>query len=149
MISFPSIEWLQELVRLMHENEVAFKRVGYADVTWAMEVQPSSSVHIPYFYRFVFEEYSCVALEEFEPGTAAEVDFVLQATYDTWREMIRNIQANNGPDLEHSLNRLTLMDDPMYIVASDFLSRDLFARYGQTFQLFFNGAIHVPTEFAA
>jgi hypothetical protein len=73
----------------------------------------------------------------------------MQATYDTWKEMIQNIQAHNGPDLHHSLNRLALMDDPIYIAAPDFLSRDLFARYGQTYQLFFNGAVHVPTEFSS
>ena len=36
----------------------------------------------------------------------------------------------------------------IYIAAPDFLSRDLFARYGQTYQLFINGAVHVPTVFA-
>ena len=36
----------------------------------------------------------------------------------------------------------------IYIAAPDFLSRDLFARYGQTYQLFMNGAVHVPTIFA-
>jgi hypothetical protein len=72
----------------------------------------------------------------------------MQATYDTWKDMIQNIQANNGPDLHHTLNYLALPDDPIYIAAPDFLSRDLFARYGQTYQLFINGAVHVPTVFA-
>jgi hypothetical protein len=148
MIEFPSLAWFQELARLMNENEAAFKRVGYADVAWAVEVQPLAPGHTPYLFRLVFEEYGCVDVEELEPGSDADVAFTLQATYATWKEMIQNIQANNGPDLEHSLNRLTLMDDPIYIAAADFLSRDLFARYGQTFQLFFNGAVHLPTVFA-
>lgn len=133
----------------MNENEVAFKRFGYADVAWAVEAQPSTPGQTPRLFRLVFEEYSCIDVEEMEPGTDADVAFTMQATYEAWKAMIQNIQANNGPDLEHSLNRLTIMDDPIYIDASDFLSRDLFARYGQTFQLFFNGAVHVPTEFAA
>jgi hypothetical protein len=149
MIEFSSLAWFQELARLMNENEAAFKRVGYADVAWAVEVQPSAPGHTPYLFRLVFEEYSCVDVAELDPGSDADVAFTLQATYATWKEMIQNIQANNGPDLEHSLNRLTLMDDPIYIAAADFLSRDLFARYGQTFQLFFNGAVHIPTVFAA
>jgi hypothetical protein len=49
--------------------------------------------------------------------------------------MIKNIQTNNGPDLQHTLNYLALPDDPIYIAAPDFLSRDLFARYGQTYPL--------------
>lgn len=65
-----------------------------------------------------------------------------------YADVIRNIQQYNGPDRDHTLNRLALMDDPLYIAAKDFLERDLFARYGQTFQLFFNGTVQVPTEFA-
>ena len=147
MFTFPSLEWFQELARLMNENEEAFKRLGYADVTWAVQIQPSSPAHPDQLFRFVFEEYSCLDVQEIDPGTDADADFTMQASDETWTEMIRNIQANNGPDLEHTLNRLTLMDHPIYIQATDFLSRDLFARYGQTFQLFFNGAIEIQTDF--
>jgi hypothetical protein len=133
----------------MNENEADFKHLGYTDVTWGLEVQPSTPTHVHSLFRFVFEEYNCTDVQELDPGTDADVDFILQASHETWREMIRNIQTNNGPDLEHRLDRLTLMDHPIYIAASDFLSRDLFARYGQTFQLFFNGAIDIPTDFAA
>jgi hypothetical protein len=149
MVAFPSLAWFQELARLMNENEAAFKRFGYADVVWAVEIQPSVPGQPPRLFRIVFEEYSCVAVEEAAPDAKTEVSFTMQATYDTWKEMIQNIQTHNGPDLNHSLNRLALMDDPIYIAAPDFLSRDLFARYGQTYQLFFNGAVHVPTEFSS
>ncbi|ETX07398.1 MAG: hypothetical protein ETSY2_11460 [Candidatus Entotheonella gemina] len=148
MLTFPSLEWFEELVRLMNENEAAYRRLGYADVTWALEVQTTSPTQMAQLYRFVFEEYTCSEVIELEPGTDPDADFTLQATLDTWCEMIRNIQENQGPDLDHSLNKLALMDDPIYVAATDFLSRDLFARYGQTFQQFFNGAIHIPTEFA-
>ena len=148
MFTFPSLEWFQELVRLMHESETSFKRLGYADVTWAVAVQPGTPDQPSRRFRFVFEEYGCTSVEELAPGDEAKVAFTMQATYDTWKEMIRNIQANNGPDLQHTLNYLALPDDPLYIAAPDFLSRDLFARYGQTYQLFFNGAVQVPTVFA-
>jgi hypothetical protein len=148
MFTFPSLEWFQELARLMNENEADFKRLGYADVVWAAEVQPSSPDQPSSSFWFVFEEYGCTSVQELTEGDAGEVAFTMQATYDTWKEMIKNIQANNGPDLQHTLNYLALPDDPLYIAAPDFLSRDLFARYGQTYQLFFNGAVHVPTVFA-
>ena len=149
MFTFPSLAWCQELARLMNENEADFERLGYADVIWALEVQPSTPTQMPCLFRFVFEEYSCTDVQELDPGTDADVDFTMQATHATWSEMVRNIQAHNGPDSEHSLDRLTLMDHPIYIAASDFLSRDLFARYGRTFQLFFNGVVDIPTDFAA
>jgi hypothetical protein len=148
MFTFPSLEWFQELARLMNENEADFKRLGYADVVWAAEVQPNSPDQPSDSFRFVFEEYGCTSVQELAECDTGEVAFTMQATYDTWKEMIQNIQANNGPDLQHTLNYLALPDDPLYIAAPDFLSRDLFARYGQTYQLFFNGAVHVPTVFA-
>jgi hypothetical protein len=149
MYTFPSLEWFQELVRLMEENEDTYRRLGYADVTWALDVQTSSPTQVPQLFRFVFEEYTCIEVTELEPGSDPDADFTLQATLDTWCDMIRNIQDHNGPDLDHSLNKLALMDDPIYVAAADFLSRDLFARYGQTFQQFFNGAIDIPTDFGA
>ena len=148
MFTFPSLEWFQELARCMNENETAFKRLGYADVVWAVEVQPMTPDQPSRHFRFVFEDYGCTSVEALVLGDAAEVAFTMQATYDTWQDMIKNIQVNNGPDLQHTLNYLALPDDPIYIAAPNFLSRDLFARYGQTCQLFFNGAVHVPTIFA-
>jgi hypothetical protein len=148
MVAFPSLAWFQELARLMNERQEPFKRFGYADVAWGVEIQPSAPAQKLQRFRLVFEEYSCTSVTEVDPEADANVSFTMQATYDTWKDMISNIQEHNGPDLEHSLNRLALLDDPLYIAAADFLERDLFARYGQTFQLFFNGAVHVPTEFA-
>ncbi len=149
MFAFPSLAWLQELARLMNANATDFKRFGAADVTWGMEVQSSTPGRASQVFRVIFEDYSCTLVEEVAPDAETDMSFVLQATYATWKEMIENIQANNGPDLEHSLNRLALMDEPIYIAANDFLERDLFARYGQTYQLFFNGAVHLPTTFSA
>ncbi len=148
MFTFPSLAWFQELAQQMNQNEATYRQLGYADVTWALEVQPSSPIQIAQLYRFVFEEYTCSEVTELEPGTDPDVDFILQASLETWHQMIRNIQENNGPDLDHSLTKLAIMDGPIYVAATDFLSRDLFARYDQTFQQFFNGAIQIPTEFA-
>lgn len=147
MLVFPSLAWFQELARIMNADETDFKRFGTADVTWGVEIQSPTPGQAPHVFRVVFEDYSCTSVTEVAPDTSADMSFVLQATYDTWKEMIENIQANKGPDLAHSLNRLALMDDPIYIAADDFLERDLFARYGQTYQLFFNGAMHIPTSF--
>jgi hypothetical protein len=147
MLVFPSLEWFQELTRLMHANEAIFKRIGPADVIWAVEVQPPGSGEPPRVFRFVFEGYGCEVVEELDPAAETDAAFTLQASFETWREMITNIQQHQGPDLQHTLNYLTLPDDPIYVKASDFLSRDLFARYGQTFQKFFDGTVEIQTEF--
>ena len=72
MFTFPSLEWFQELARLMHENEADFKRLGYADVVWALEVQPDSPDRPSRCFRFVFEEYGCTSVEELAEGAAVE-----------------------------------------------------------------------------
>ena len=148
MLTFPSLEWFQELVRLMNDNDAPYRRLGYADVNWAIEMQPSEPGQPAHLFVFEFEEYSCKSVKACDPDSQPDVAFTMRATLGTWEEMIRNIQENQGPDLQHTLNFLALPDDPIYIDAPDFLSRDLFARYGQTFQLFFNGAIQVPTAFS-
>lgn len=147
MFLFPSLAWFEELARLMNANEAAFKRLGYADVTWAVAIQDMPDKQPPLLFRMVFEEYECTRVEELSGDIDGEAAFTMQATYETWQDMVKNIQANHGPDLEHSLNYLALPDDPLYIAAPDFLSRDMFARYGQTYQLFFNAAMDVPTSF--
>ena len=41
MFTFPSLEWFQELARLMNEDPEPFRRFGYADVEWAGALQIS------------------------------------------------------------------------------------------------------------
>ena len=89
MFTFPSLEWFRELARLMNENEAEFKRLGYADVVWAMAIQPSAPDQPSHCFRFVFEEYGCTSVEELDEGDTGEVAFTMQATYDTWKDMIR------------------------------------------------------------
>ena len=101
----------------MNENDVPYRRLGYADVCWAVEIQPSEPDQATHLFVFLFEEYGCKSVEEGDPDAQPEVDFVMRATLGTWEEMIRNIQENQGPDLQHTLNYLTLPDDPIYIDA--------------------------------
>ena len=74
-------------------------------------------------------------------------DFVLTGKSDAWQEMIENIRSNGEADLGHTLNALTLPGVPLKIEAEDQLQEDLFYRYNQTLQEFFNGAAEIETEF--
>jgi hypothetical protein len=79
---------------------------------------------------------------------AAPSHFVLEASLSTWREMIENIRAHGGtPDLQHTLNYLTLPDVPMVVSGPDQLEVDTFYRYNETLQRFFNAAARVPTAY--
>ena len=63
--------------------------------------------------------------------------------------MIENIRQNGEADLSHTLNVLTMPGIPLQLEAPDQLKADLFFRFNQTFQEFFNGAAAVETEFDA
>ncbi len=61
--------------------------------------------------------------------------------------MIENIHANDGPDLEHTLNYLTFPGDPMQVSGPDQLQVDAFYRYNQSIQKFFNAASEIETTY--
>jgi hypothetical protein len=147
MHPFPSRAWFGELARVMNENVKTFERIGPADVTWGVAIMPSKPDRKLRMYRIAFAGIGCSAVDEVDPQDPGEIAFVLEARLDTWREMIVNIQSNGSADLHHTLNYLALPDDPINIRASDVLDRDLFARFGHTFQKFFDGAAQVPTQF--
>ena len=79
---------------------------------------------------------------------SSQEHFVIEATFETWREMIENIYAHGEPDLAHTLNYLTFPDDPMVVSGPDQLQIDAFYRYNQSLQRFFNGAARVATRYA-
>ena len=59
------------------------------------------------------------------------------------------IKKNGAPDLEHTLNRLTMAGTPLRLISDDQLKLDLFFRMNQSFQAFFDASAAVATEFPA
>jgi len=71
--------------------------------------------------------------------------FMVEGPLGAWREMLENIRQHHIPDREHTLNYLTLPDDPMRVSGPDQLETDAFYRYNETLQRFFNGSASVET----
>ena len=69
---------------------------------------------------------------------------------DEWREMVANIAENGAADLSHTLNTLDLdrADGLATSRHGDQVREDLFFRYNQTLQFFFDASASVDTEFA-
>ena len=57
-------------------------------------------------------------------------------------------QKSGPSDLEHTLNYLTFPDDPMLVSGPDQLQIDVFYRYNESLQRFFNGASSIATSYA-
>ena len=143
MPQFPSVEWFQAVSRRTEEDKERFKLLGYVDADVGIKINGNGAGTRSYVLRF--RDYGVKSVEEAKDleGT----DFSIEGGLDAWLEMVQNIKANGGADVEHSLNSLTMADVPLKLVARDQLQADIFYRFNQSFQAFFNEAAHVPTEF--
>jgi hypothetical protein len=136
--SFPSQFWFEALADRAIENADEYRRFGPVDCTMVIKVDEAERSRL---VEIAFEAYSIKSVRSLKCLDDAEPDhFVLEATLETWREMLENIVANGGPDLEHTLNFLTFPDDPMVVSGPDQLQIDAFYRYNESLQRFFNGA---------
>ena len=146
-MKFPTVEWFRALEQQAQQRVETFRRLGFCDATVGVKVLADRGLGEDRGFVLSFDGYRCKSVESTaQPEKAA--DFVLEGKYGAWKEMIENIRANGGPDLNHTLNYLTLPGDPIKIIAEDQLKQDLFFRYNGTLQEFFNGAQHVETEFS-
>ena len=143
---FPSTQWFRSLARRMALDEPAFRALGAVECAMVVKVDGARG---PDLYEIVFDGFKVRSLRRLARlEDAAPGHFVLEASLETWREMIENIRAHGGPDLTHTLNYLTFPDFPMRVTGPDQLEVDAFYRYNQSLQRFFNGAAAVPTAYA-
>jgi hypothetical protein len=144
MTKFPSVEWFEELADRAREDDELFKRLGYVEALVGVKVDANGAGAKSYVLEF--EGYDVESVKEVEDAVPI-ADFTIEGSLGAWSDMVRNIQANGEPDLDHTLNRLTMAGVPLKVVAGDQLQADLFFRLNQSFQAFFNEAARVPTEF--
>jgi hypothetical protein len=144
---FPSASWFRALARRMEQDEAAYRALGSIECAMVVRIEAPGG---PELYQIVFEGFRVRSVQRLARLEDAAPDhFVLQASLETWREMIDNIRAHGGPDLTHTLNYLTFPDTPMRVTGPNQLEVDAFYRYNQSLQRFFNGAAAVPTVYAS
>ncbi len=143
-MQFPSVQWFEAVQQEADTEADTFRRMGFCDATVLFESRSGEDSR-----RFVldFEDYGMTSVRELRKGEADDAHFSLAAEDAVWREMIENIHVNGEADLEHTLNRLQL-PGTVELAASDQQNADLFYRYNQTFQEFFNLSCRVESEFA-
>jgi len=144
---FPTVEWFEALEAEAEKNADTFRRLGFCDAVVGVKVLAESGQDKDRSFLLTFDGYSCSSVKETSDVEQA-ADFVMEARFSTWKEMIENIAANGGPDLNHTLNYLALPGDPLKVTSADQLKDDVFSRFISTFQEFFNGAQHLKTEFS-
>ena len=145
MPKFPSVEWFEAVGQRVAGDRERFKRLGYVDASIGVRVDDAGAAK---GYLLEFGGYGVRTVREVDDPVQL-ADFTIEGGIDDWREMIENIREHGEPDLGHTLNRLTMAGTPMQVVAKDQLQVDLFYRFNQSIQAFFNEAAGVTTEFSA
>jgi hypothetical protein len=145
MVAFPSVEWFEALGERVAEDRDLFRRLGYFDANMGVKIDANGAGTKGYVVQF--EGYGVKGVHA-TPAPEQEADFTIEGAIDAWTEMVDNIRINGEPDLLHTLNRMTMAGTPLKVVAHDQLQTDVFYRFNQTIQAFFNEAAEVPTEYA-
>jgi hypothetical protein len=143
MPKFPSVEWFKAVGREAGADKERFKRLGYVDADVGIQIDGDGRETRRYLLRF--RDYGIDSVEE--AADLAQADFTLDGSLEAWTDMVQNIAENGGADIDHTLNRLTMAGVPLRVIGADQLKTDIFYRFNQSFQEFFNEAAAVTTEF--
>ena len=137
---FPSTEWFQEAADLLNASD-SFERLGSCDADVGVQVGDRC-------FAITFEAFAVTGVAEVPCDAPGDLDFVLLQTPEQWRAMLENIKTNGGADALYTLNSLDLSHSDGLATGEDYTRRDLFYRFNQTFQEFFDMAAGMETTFA-
>ena len=142
--AFPSVPWFDAVRRVFNADE-SYRGAGGGRCDCVAGLRIGDAVFV-----LTFEGLECARAAQVEAAALEAVDFYLEMSAEKWREMIANIAEHGAADLHHTLNTLdlTLDDGLAKSCHGDQYREDLFFRYNQTLQFFFNASARVKTRFA-
>ena len=140
-LEFPSLAWFQALQQLVNEDP-GFRALGSVDTT--MGIKAFSQVVI-----VTFRAFQCEAVRGGTDDDLFEVDFYLEMEPEQWQEMLENIKQHGSAGRNHTLNTIDLrLPDGLAINATgDQYQADLFFRYNESIQRFFDLSAQLDTAF--
>lgn len=133
---FPSAKWFDELVALVTEDHSTFERLGIAELRLGIEVLSPDHATM---YGLVFDGLDVVSLGEVTQ-TELRPEVVLSGALEAWQEMVSSIEENDGADLAHTLNSLTMVGVPITVRSPDPMGSDKLYRYMGTLQAVFDAS---------
>ncbi len=137
---FPSTEWFQEAADLLNASD-SFERLGNCDAVIGVRVDDRC-------FAITFDAFAITDVAETPCDAPLDLDFTLLQTPPQWRAMLENIKANGRAEALFTLNSLDLQHSEGIITGEDYTRRDLFYRYNQTFQDYFDVSAGMDTAFA-
>jgi len=140
-VNFPSVEWFEAVKELVNSDET-YRRIGTCDATVGISISDREK-----YFVVTFEAFACLGAREVTQAEAQDADFYLSMPYEGWKEMLGNIKEHSGADLGHTLNTLDLNDPEGVARSRDGYRRDLFYRFNESFQYFFDASHRLDTQF--
>lgn len=145
MSTFPSEDWFNEVQAIYNSDSSTHTGGGGAcDTVAAFKI---GDAH----YRIVFEGLKCSEIRAASESevTAEETDFIIDMAPELWSAMVANVQAHGAAHDEYTLNSIDLRQDESiaYSPVDDQSRQDLFYRFNQNFQDFFDASSRVETTF--
>ena len=143
MAKFPSEAWFEEVRSIYNSDASLHSGGGGACHTRAgFRIGPED-------YLIEFGGVECDEVRLVKADDLTDIDFVIEMPVSLWTDMVKNIQTHGKADLEHTLNSLDLSkaEGIAYSPIDDQYRQDLFYRYNQNFQDFFDASSRVATTF--
>ena len=142
---FPSVEWFDALRELYNSDDI-YRSAGGGSCDANVGVKVGEKVFV-----LTFEGFECSEAREAGEEDLEDVDFYMEMEPERWQEMIANIKENGHADIRHTLNTLDLGSEEALArtKTGDGYRLELFFRYNQTFQNFFDASTHIDTVFEA
>ena len=141
---FPSVDWFDAVRREFNGDEsVRAAGGGTCDARVGVRVGDQT-------FLLAFEGFDCVSASAITEADLESTDFYLDMEPDDWEDMLTNIQENGSADFDYTLNTIDLDSENGLALSytGDQYRQDLFFRYNQTFQYFFDLSSRVETEFS-
>lgn len=143
MAEFPSVAWFKAVSKIFNTDET-YRGAGGGQCHCQMGAKVGKRV-----FLLTFEGFECVDAREADDSALEPMDFYLEMTLKEWRAMLQDIAENGAASLHYTLNTLDLNRETglSQSVHNDQYREDLFFRYNQTFQFFFDASARVKTTF--
>ncbi len=144
MARFPTVDWLNDVREVFNTHkEYHGAGGGRCSATVGLKVGTED-------FLVVFKGLQCIEAREVADAELADADFYLDMEPSEWRAMLDSIKENGHAGLDHTLNTIDLNKAPSGLAKSrtnDQYRTDLFYRYNQTLQFFFDASSKVDTQF--
>ena len=138
---FPSVEWF-DAVRATFNNDESYRGGGGGTCDAIVGIKAGQQI-----YLLVLDGFECTEAREIDESELESTDFYLDMSLGDGREMLDNIKEHGAATLNYTLNTLDLerAEGLLSSTSDDQYRQDLFFRYNQTFQYFFDASARVET----